>query len=266
MLEITHDLIDWVSELAKEAGEAILKHYNSDISIDYKIDGSPLLQADLDAHRIITNKLSTLASASASEVMVVSEESDNLDDLNNLILNKQKQFWLVDPLDGTKEFIKKNGEFTVNIALIDSGNPVLGVIYAPALKVLYVGSPLGAFKIDASGQHMIHVSTPQKEGIQVVRSRSHGSASELTHFLRNQTVHRYAEAGSSLKFCKVAEGQADLYPRLGRTMEWDTAAGHAILVAAGGVVEALDGMPLCYGKKGFENPHFIARTDELLVC
>lgn len=259
MITITQELINVVIALAKEAGEAILTYYHVDMEASYKADGSPLHQADLMAHRIITEGLSRLS----SDVIVVSEESENLKDIT---INNAKQFWLVDPLDGTKEFIKRNNEFTVNIALIDSGIAVLGVVYAPALNLLYLGSPLGAFKFDASGEHAIRVSTPLEEGIQVVASRSHTDATELSHFLRDQVVAGFLGVGSSLKFCRVAEGHAHLYPRLGRTMEWDTAAGQAVLVAAGGFVEALNGLPLSYGKPGFENPHFIARTDNQLVC
>ena len=259
MIKITQELINVVMALAKKAGEAILTYYHVEMEATYKADGSPLHQADLMAHRIIADGLSRLS----SDVIVVSEESENLEDIT---INNAKQFWLVDPLDGTKEFIKRNNEFTVNIALIDSGIAVLGVVYAPALNVLYLGSPFGALKIDALGQHAIRVSSPLDEGIQVVASRSHANATELSHFLSDHVVAGFFEVGSSLKFCQVAEGHAHLYPRLGRTMEWDTAAGQAVLVAAGGLVEALDGLPLHYGKPGFENPHFIARTDNKFVC
>jgi 3'(2'), 5'-bisphosphate nucleotidase len=172
-------------------------------------------------------------------------------------------FWLVDPLDGTKEFISRNGEFTVNIALIHRGVPVLGVVQAPALGRLYVGVlGQGAWLEDASGRRPIHCRAVPAEGLTVVASRSHGDAAALDAFLAGRKVAALANAGSSLKLCLVAAGEADLYPRLGRTMEWDIAAGHAVLSAAGGDVSTIDQRPLRYGKPGFENPHFVARATD----
>ena len=170
------------------------------------------------------------------------------------------RFWLVDPLDGTKEFLKRNGEFTVNIALIERGTPVLGVVLAPASGRLFAGAAgAGAFVEDESGRRMTIVCRRvPAAGLTVVSSRSHGDVEALNAYLAGRIVASHVTAGSSLKFCLVAGGEADLYPRFGRTMEWDTAAGHAILRAAGGRVTDLNGAELRYGKPDFANPHFVA--------
>ncbi|MCW8953131.1 MAG: 3'(2'),5'-bisphosphate nucleotidase CysQ, partial [Rhodospirillales bacterium] len=166
-------------------------------------------------------------------------------------------FWLVDPLDGTKQFVSKNGEFTVNIGLIENRRPILGVIYAPAMNTLYVGSPLGAFMEGESGSRKpVEAKTPHESGLVAVASRSHRSAG-VDMFLQQFTLREEITSGSSIKFCLVAKGRADVYPRFGRTMEWDTAAGHAIVSAAGGSVTNEDGSEFLYGKPGFENPNFI---------
>src|SRR5690606_8097654 len=168
-------------------------------------------------------------------------------------------FWLVDPLDGTREFIGRNGEFTVNIALVEAGRAVLGVVLAPAIDRLFAGAAgLGAFVDEAGARRPIACRPPPAQGLTVVASRSHGDPAALDAFLPGRKVAEIRSAGSSLKLCLVAAGEADLYPRLGRTMEWDIAAGHAILAAAGGRIEDLHGRPLGYGKPGFENPHFVA--------
>ncbi|MGE0081905.1 MAG: 3'(2'),5'-bisphosphate nucleotidase CysQ, partial [Thiohalomonadaceae bacterium] len=170
-----------------------------------------------------------------------------------------ERFWLVDPLDGTKEFISRNGEFTVNVALVENGLPVLGVVFAPAIGRLF-GGVVGeaAFVEDAAGRRPIHCRVPPAQGLTVVASRSHGDAAALDAFLAGRKVDKLINAGSSLKLCLVASGEADVYPRLGRTMEWDIAAGHAVLAAAGGRVTQVDGAPFVYGKPDFANPHFVA--------
>jgi 3'(2'), 5'-bisphosphate nucleotidase len=174
--------------------------------------------------------------------------------------NPGNRFWLVDPLDGTREFISRNGEFTVNIALIEDGRPLLGVVHIPALDTTYGGIVPGIARRRRAGtRNVIAARTPQHDGVIVLSSRSHGDASALDAFLEAERVRGHRTAGSALKFCLVAEGVADLYPRLGRTMEWDTAAGHAIVLAAGGRVTTIDGDELTYGKPGFDNPHFVAR-------
>jgi 3'(2'), 5'-bisphosphate nucleotidase len=170
-----------------------------------------------------------------------------------------ERFWLVDPLDGTKEFVSRNGEFTVNVALVQDGEPVLGVVLAPALGRLFGGAAgLGSFVEDSAGRRPAAARETPAEGATVVSSRSHGDADALARFLGDRPVASSVAAGSSLKFCLVAAGEADVYPRLGRTMEWDTAAGDAVLRAAGGRVTDLEGTLLRYGKPGFENPHFVA--------
>jgi len=175
-------------------------------------------------------------------------------------IDPKGRFLLVDPLDGTREFLVRNGEFTVNIALIEAGRPVLGVVHLPALGTTYIGGPEGATLSTAgSPPQPIHARRKPADGVIVLASRAHGQNDVLERFLEGERVAERIAAGSSLKFCRLAEGIADLYPRFGRTMEWDTAAGHAVLAAAGGSVRLVDGEPLTYGKPNFINPDFIAR-------
>jgi 3'(2'), 5'-bisphosphate nucleotidase len=244
-------------KLALSAGETILRIYGSKVGeIRYKADASPVTLADEEASKVI---LAGLPAALAG-VQVVCEETESSEHPSKV----GERFVLVDPLDGTKEFISKNGEFTVNIALIEHGRPILGVVYAPAIERLFLGwreadGTGHAFEERAAApRRAIHAARPSPEGVVVVASRSHRDAA-TDEYLKAFQVKSFASAGSSLKFCMVASGEADLYPRLGRTMEWDTAAGQAVLEAAGGSVSVLHGTPLVYGKPGFENPHFIAR-------
>ena len=168
------------------------------------------------------------------------------------------QFWLVDPLDGTREFAAGSDEFTVNIGLVRDGRPVLGVVGIPAANEMFGGIVgAGAWKRTAAGQTSIAARLPPAEGLTVLASRHHGDAAKLDAFLQGRRVARMLNFGSSLKFCRLAEGIADLYPRFGRTMEWDTCAPQAVLEAAGGRICTLDGVPLRYGKPGWENPHFL---------
>jgi len=170
------------------------------------------------------------------------------------------RFLLIDPLDGTREFLAGNGEFTVNIALIDKGRPILGVVHLPALGTTYAGGPKGAtLAVAGEAPQAISARAKPSDGVIVLASRSHNEVDALDLYLAEMHVAERIAAGSSLKFCRIAEGLADLYPRFGRTMEWDTAAGHAVLAAAGGHVVTVDGKPLAYGKAGFDNPDFIAR-------
>ncbi|WP_133128110.1 3'(2'),5'-bisphosphate nucleotidase CysQ [Legionella nagasakiensis] len=254
-IQTTEALLNKLIDIAWEASDAVLDIYQNNIDYSIKSDGSPLTQADLASHEIIVTKLHALT----PEMPIISEESANLESIEG---QNPHQFWLVDPLDGTKEFINRNGEFTINIALIEATQPVMGVVCAPALHTLYAGlKGKGAFKMDSAGHKKpITVLKTTKEGLYVVGSRSHGAPAAMDAYLANKKIARFIATGSSLKFCKIAEGTAHLYPRLGRTMEWDTAAGHAVLAAAGGSVEQLDGTPLYYGKKGFENPHFVAKA------
>lgn len=244
-------LIDPVCHLACEAGEKIMGYYGQEsLAAEQKADNSPVTAADLAAHHHIVEILSHLT----PDVPIVSEENNHQPDLS-----AHESFWLVDPLDGTKSFIRGTGEFTVNIALIEKRVPVFGVIYIPAKNRLFYGSAdLGAFKHEPDDYpRKICARVQPEEGVSVVVSHSHLTP-ETEDFLRQVTVADRVSAASSLKFCVVAEGKADLYPRFGRTMEWDTAAGHAILLAAGGQVLTPEGTPLFYGKTDFANGYFIA--------
>jgi 3'(2'), 5'-bisphosphate nucleotidase len=250
--------IEVVKKIAKQAGAAIMKIYGTeDFSIEYKDDHSPLTAADKASHEVIIDGLQQ----AFPDIPVLSEEGASIP------YHERKgwtHFWLVDPLDGTKEFVKRNGEFTVNIALIREGAPVLGVVYVPAQDKMYcgvVGS--GATSIDSNGNvKKIHVRSPDMEkGLTVVMSRSHPSA-ELEAYLKEIKVSEALPVGSSLKLCVVSEGLADLYPRLGPTMEWDTAAGHAVVLAAGGQVETPEGEALSYNKESLLNPYFIVSFEQ----
>ncbi|MGQ3887928.1 3'(2'),5'-bisphosphate nucleotidase CysQ [Legionella sp. CNM-1927-20] len=254
-IETNNALLDKIINIAWEASDAVLTLYQGKVDYCIKSDNSPLTQADLASHKIIVKKLCALT----PKVPIISEENTDLENLN---WQNSHQFWLVDPLDGTKEFINKNGEFTINIALIEKNQPVLGVVAAPALDILYAGFRGGdAIKMDKNGnKEVIKVTHPTEDGVYVIGSRSHNDPEAMDTFLLDKKVAKFIAIGSSLKFCKIAEGSAHLYPRLGYTMEWDTAAGHAILLAAGGNVEQLKGKPLLYGKKGFKNPFFVAKA------
>ena len=248
-------LLTAVSALAREAGAIVMAVYATDFSVRGKADTSPVTEADERAEAVILAGLAALT----PDIPVVAEESAAAGRIPAVV----DRFWLVDPLDGTKEFISRNGEFTVNIALIEHGLPVLGVVLAPAIGPqgqLYAGAiGYGATVEDEAGIRPITCRTVPEAGLTVLASRSHGDAAALEAFLAGRRVASTSTAGSSLKFCLLAAGQADLYPRLGRTMEWDIAAGHAVLAAAGGqVCRADDGRPMTYGKPDFENPHFVA--------
>lgn len=225
--------------------------YQREFSVFEKADASPVTEADCMAEALIVPALQALL----PEVVVVAEEAVSAGKIPKI----GERFWLVDPLDGTKEFISRNGEFTVNVALIENGLPVLGVVLAPAIGCLFAGVVgQGAFVVDSSGRREIACRFCDYDGLIVVASRSHGNVEALGKFLAGNKIRELRTAGSSLKLCLVASGEADVYPRLGRTMEWDIAAGQAVLMAAGGSVEDLKGGALRYGKPGFENPHFVA--------
>ena len=280
-----------IEALTRRAGEVVMAVYATDFAVQGKADASPVTLADQQAEAVILAGLRALT----PQIPIVAEEAMAAGDAPPLTAGGR--FWLVDPLDGTREFVARNGQFTVNIALIDNGRPVLGVVLAPAVAaanpgpggvpggarsgarsgapgVAQSGAPLGclyagivgqgAWAEDAGGRRAIRCRTAPPEGLTVLASRSHGDEAALQAFLSRhlagRRVAQLATAGSSLKLCLLAAGQADLYPRLGRTMEWDIAAGHAVLAAAGGsVCRVDDGGPLVYGKLGFENPHFFAR-------
>ena len=254
-----------LAEIAHEAGRLILKHYASGAKARVKKDASPVTAADEEAEALILARLAQLAPG----VPIVAEEEVAAGRLPKTI---GARFFLVDPLDGTKEFLKRNDEFTVNIALIENGRPVCGVVLAPAKARAFVGDGSnGAFELaapedlplDVSRAESIRARKAPKDGLVVIASRSHRDT-KTDEYLAAYNVANLVAAGSSLKFCLVAAGEADLYPRHGRTMEWDTAAGQAVLEAAGGSVKALNGAPLLYGKvaDGFVNPYFVARGQE----
>ena len=247
------DLLDRIIPIAREAGTIVMRIYGTEFEVGGKRDASPVTEADRHAEALILAALARIKPASR----IVSEEASCAETIPAI---EEERFWLVDPLDGTREFIDRNGEFTVNIALVERGMPVLGVVLAPASGRLFAGAAdAGAFVEDKSGRRMtIACRRVPAAGLTVVSSRSHGDVDALDAYLAGRAVASRVTAGSSLKFCLVAGGEADLYPRFGRTMEWDTAAGHAILRAAGGRVTDLNGAELRYGKPDFANPHFVA--------
>ena len=250
-------LRDATTIIAEEAAREILRIYAGHHGVRDKDDRSPVTDADHAAEAVILAGLRKLT----PDAVIIAEEEVAAGRIPSL---DGKAFWLVDPLDGTKEFIKRNGEFTVNIALVENGRPILGIVLAPATETLWRGAKgLGADKREGKGAFTpMKTRTPPPEGLTACASRSHGTFSDLDIWFRNNnlTVANRVEAGSSLKFCLIAEGKADIYPRFGPTMEWDTGAAQGVLEAAGGEVVTVDGQPLLYGKPRFANPHFIARS------
>lgn len=249
-------------DIAHRAGAAIMEVYRSgDAGETSKADNSPLTLADLAAHRTIVEALTSITPG----IPILSEEAA---DILYPVRSQWTRYWLVDPLDGTREFIKRNGEFTVNIALIENGEPVMGVVYAPVPDVCYYGARgAGAFVQRGNGAALpISVKPhPAGEPIKVVASRSHSDA-RTEALLKQLGDHQCISMGSSLKLCLVAEGAAHFYPRLGPTMEWDTAAAHAVVNAAGGIVCNMKGEELRYNKVDLHNPEFLVlpAADEAL--
>ena len=250
-----------LATIAYDAGKIVLEHYTQEITAEHKADMSPVTAADVETERFILKRLAQLAPG----VPVIAEEAAAAGHIPKI----GHRFFLVDPLDGTKEFIGRNGEFTINIAEIMDGKPVRGVIYVPAKDRIFFGEVMtGAYEAfappggapDFVEAKTIEARLPDKDGLVAAISRSHNDK-KTEEYLAAYKVKRFVVAGSSLKFCMLASGEADIYPRHGRTMEWDTAAGHAILAAAGGSLTTLDGKPLHYGKTAekFANPHFVAR-------
>ncbi len=251
------ELLKDIEALAIKAGEAILEIYESgDFDVNHKADDSPLTKADLASHNVIVAGLAALT----PEIPILSEESASIPFEERQTWDK---YWLVDPLDGTKEFIKKNGEFTVNIALIEQGKSILSVVYVPVSAVNYSAAVgVGVFKKADGKRSSIMVKKNSRFKPTVVGSRSHMS-DEVKDYLSRLGQHELVSMGSSLKFCLVAEGQADLYPRLGLTSEWDTAAAQCIVEQAGGQVVTMDGKPLIYNTKdSLLNPHFMVYGDK----
>ena len=255
---MTEALLPEIRRIAHEAGEAILEVYGEAFEVIEKDDASPLTQADLASHRIIRDALVRLT----PDIPLLSEESA---DIPFETRRAWSEYWLVDPLDGTREFVNRNGEFTVNIALIRGDAPVLGVVHVPVSGVTYsgvVGS--GATRSEAGGvERPVAVRVPCADPVVVVGSRSHANPALEGHLARLGRDYELVSMGSSLKFCLVAEGRADFYPRLGPTSEWDTAAAHAVVLAAGGRIVTLDGEPLRYNRKAsFLNPEFLVIADD----
>jgi len=245
-------LCDHLIAAAYEAGAAIMDVYGSDFAASRKADHSPVTEADVAAEKLILAALQKCA----PDIPVVAEEQAAAEGVPQQIA---RRFFLVDPLDGTKEFVARNGEFTVNIALVEDGKPILGVVYLPALDEMYAGHGHAAIRRKGGRTEAIAARVVPVDGAVMTISRSHAAKELVKVEELGEHVAGTIVAGSSLKFCRIAEGTADLYPRFGPTMEWDTAAGHAVLLAAGGSVALLDGTPLVYGKPGLRNPHFIAR-------
>lgn len=258
--EMAHAL----SLVAHQAGQVIMTYYGANPQIQLKGDASPVTAADQKGEEIILEGLKAIA----PDIPVIAEEAVSAGHIPQI----GNRFFLVDPLDGTKEFINNRTEFTVNIALIENGQPSFGVVYAPAMAQLFVTAQIDKAleihldpaagilsKIDFSQARELHCRRPAPEGYVVVASRSHMDR-ETEDFLKSYAVLAQKSAGSSVKFCLLAQAEADLYPRFGRTMEWDIAAGHAVLQAAGGAVTKSDGTPFPYGKtdEGYANPPFIA--------
>ncbi len=244
-------MLEDIKKIARDAGTAIMEIYNSDdFDVQKKGDDSPLTKADLAAHNVICDGLKVLD----TQYPILSEESA---DISWEQRKHWHRYWLVDPLDGTKEFIKRNGEFTVNIALIENGEPILGVVYAPVLDAMYTGERDNGAWLNGDA---ISVENEAPDTLRIVGSRSHASQ-ETTDWLEQlDRPYEMVPMGSSLKICLVAEGKADIYPRLGPTCEWDTGAAHAVLSAAGGSITTVEGEPLLYNRKEkYLNPYFIAR-------
>jgi 3'(2'), 5'-bisphosphate nucleotidase len=237
--------------LAERAGAVILEHYGGQLEVRAKADASPVTVADEAAEAVILEGLAGLTPS----IPVVAEERVAAGKVPAL---DGQPFWLVDPLDGTKEFISRNGEFTVNIGLIEDGSPTLGVVLAPALRKIWWGAVGQGARARIEGTERAIAARPRpSSGLVAIASRSHADP-QTEAWLDQVGATERISAGSSLKFCLVAEGRADLYPRFGTTMEWDTAAGHAVLRAAGGRVTTRDGAPFLYRKPEFRNPGFIA--------
>ncbi|GLQ33201.1 3'(2'),5'-bisphosphate nucleotidase CysQ [Litoribrevibacter albus] len=255
---INSTTLNTIQSIAVSAGKKIMEIYQRDFKTYLKDDKSPLTEADLTAHSLICGALRECF----PELPVLSEESS---DIQYQDRKNWEAFWLVDPLDGTKEFVKKNDEFTVNIALIVQGQPVLGVVYAPALDIIYAGAEgVGAYKEINGQQSVISVINETPENWILVGSRSHRGEA-MDDYLKRFASYKFIAIGSSLKLCMVAEGSAHLYPRLGPTSEWDTGAADAVVRAAGGVVTDIKGNALQYNKEIILNPWFVVHGKDLKV-
>ena len=257
-MNINEELLK-ISNISVEAGRIILDYYNKNLNITFKADESPLTQADLASNKLITDTIKKIT----PNIPILSEEEFIEWDVRK----EWKKYWLIDPLDGTKEFIKKNGEFTVNIALIENNRPTLGVIYAPVSNELYFAKKnFGSFKILTSTQlntldnaKKISIKINKTNKVKIIGSRSHSNPILQKWVSKNFNDFQILQKGSSLKFCLIAEGFADIYPRFGPTSEWDIAAGHIILEEAGGKLKSIDNKEILYNEKeDILNPNFFA--------
>ena len=248
-----------IVNISVDAGEVILNYYNENVDVIYKDDESPLTKADLASHKIITDSFKKIT----PDIPILSEEEF----IDWKIRKKWKKYWLIDPLDGTKEFIKKNDEFTVNIALIENNRPILGVIYTPALNELFYSiKNFGSYKILTKKKlntlkeaKRISINKKKSNQVKIVGSRSHSNPILEKWVNKNFNEFDILQKGSSLKFCLIAEGSADIYPRFGPTSEWDIAAGHIILEEAGGKLKSIDNKEILYNEKeNILNPDFFA--------
>ena len=251
-----------ILNISVDAGEVILNYYNENVDVIYKDDESPLTKADLASHKIITDSIKKIT----PDIPILSEEEF----VDWKIRKKWKKYWLIDPLDGTKEFIKKNDEFTVNIALIENNRPILGVIYTPALNELFYSiKNFGSYKILTKKKlntlkeaKRISINKKKSNKIKIVGSRSHSNPILDKWVNKNFNEFDILQKGSSLKFCLIAEGSADIYPRFGPTSEWDIAAGHIILEEAGGKLKSIDNKEILYNEKeNILNPEFFAYSN-----
>ena len=253
MINIGLGLAKQVVDISRRAGTEIMKVYQTDFAVEEKADSSPVTEADQLAEDVI---LRSIREGITGEFPIISEEAFSA---GNAPVVRDQVFWLVDPLDGTKEFISRNGEFTVNVALIENTRPILGVVHLPAQNVTYFGFNMGAFRMTGDEPRQeIKCRQAPAGGLSALVSRSHRTP-EVDAYLQKFQIANEVSAGSSLKFCRLAEAAADIYPRMGRTMEWDTAAGHAILLAAGGSMEMFEGGEFRYGKPKFLNGWFVVR-------
>ena len=259
-ISLSQEFIKKIIKVSKNAGDAIMDIYESEFDVNIKSDQSPLTKADILSNKIICQSLKKIT----PDVPILSEESSNIPYHER---SKWNQYWLIDPLDGTKEFIKKNGEFTTNIALIRDHKPIFGLIHLPVKKHTYWGcEDKGSFFLDRTNNiRKINVSTNNDDPIRIAASRSHPSE-ELTNLLDKIKNYKLLEVGSSLKFCLIASGEADIYPRFGPTSEWDTAAGEAIARFAGGSIVDFENNNIIYNKgENLINPYFLVATHQKLA-
>ncbi len=247
-------LLSAITPLARDAGAKIMTYYQGDFEVRSKADASPVTAADEAAEAIIIAGLKRLT----PDIPIIAEEEAAAGRTADVSAGR---FWLVDPLDGTKELVNHRDEFTVNIGLIDNRQPVLGVVFAPALDTLFAGTGPGTATVQRGSEAAKPISARRMPatGAVVTASQSHGDMNKIEELMDRHSIDKMKVVGSSIKFCLIAEGEADIYPRYGNTCEWDTAAAHAVLAAAGGSVRSLDGTPLLYNKDKFLNDEFIAR-------